>query len=244
MTMRNGQPPGERALTGKIRSGRLRQARLTLLRLSVALFLFAWTNTAGAYSLAQLINDESEFSSLNQDVIFSDFTLLSTGIDESLLELYEVVPNKFGFWLFSPDYEATDPGEISFSYQAEAAEGLAINGAGLSLSRLENTEMNADGAMWLRNLAGGLVSELDVSIQNGGSRHSASHSRRRYDADWAFFDAIQVLRVSEAIDAGNPPVNFKTSQKFFTEPIPEPTTALLLGLGIVGLAARQRLRSS
>ena len=200
--------------------------------------MFAWTNTAGAYSLAQLINDGSEFSSLNENVIFSDFTLLSTGIDEGLLELYEVVPNKFGFWLFSPDYEETDPGQISFSYQAEAAEGLTIFGLGLSLSRLEDREMNADGQMWVRDVAGGLVSELDVAIQNGGPQKYLSQRWRRYDSDWSFFDAIQVLQISEAINAGSPPVNFKTSQKFFTEPVPEPSTALLLGLGIAGLRFR------
>jgi len=236
----------------------LKQARKILLHLAVALFLGAWANAAAAgtithshnrahtYTLAQLINDESVFSSREQNVIFSDFTLLSTDVDESLLELYKVVPSRYGFFLYSPDFKDTDPGGISFSYQAEAAEGLEVAGAGLALKRMEEAEMNATGEMWMRNISGDLVGELNVAIQNRLIRKSITRApnSRRSNTDWTSIEGTSVLRISEALNSEAPPVNFKLNRKFFTQPVPEPTTALLLGLGIVGLAARQRLRSS
>lgn len=250
MKAKHGQRQRDREPKPNTQNGGLKRALKILSCLAAALFLSAWTNAAGAhtitpsYNLAQLINDESVFSSLKQNIIFSDFTLLSTGVDESLLELYEVIPSELGFWLYSPDFEDTDPGEISFSYQAEAAQGLAFRGLGLSMTRLEDTPMNGTGQMWVRNISGELVSELDVKIQNRLLEQFKPKYGWRYNADWAFIEAIGMLRISETIDGGSPPVNFKASQKFFTQPVPEPTTALLLGLGIVGLAARQRLRSS
>ena len=200
----------------------------------------AWTSHA--YSLAELIDDQISFSSLKEHMIFSDFQLLSTSIDESILDRYEVIPNRFGFWIFSPDFEPADPAEIAFSYRAEAAPGLRFNTVGLSMARLENAPINAIGDMWVESITGAMLAELDVSIQNGSPLGCGSGCGRRYDSDWATITPTQVLQISTFIDTGTPPVDWKTSQKFITEPIPEPSTALLLGLGIAGLALRRRNR--
>ncbi|MEE3326682.1 MAG: hypothetical protein VX252_05080, partial [Myxococcota bacterium] len=192
--------------TGR-RSSRIRNARRALAALALAAWCFMGTGAASAYTLAELIDDQTAFSSLSETVVFSDFALLSTGVDESILELYEVIPHRLGFWVFSPDYEATDPGEIAFSSQAEAASGLNIGGTSLSMTRLEEADMDASGAMWVENLSGALLAELDVAIQNGAIPGcGSSPCSRRYDSDVAFIAATSVLQISTSIESGTPPV--------------------------------------
>ncbi len=230
----------QRSETG-LPSGARRRTSLILGLILIA-WLFAGAGTSHAYSLAELIDDQISFSSLKEDMIFSDFQLLSTSIDESILDRYEVIPNRFGFWIFSPDFAPTDPPEIALSYQAEAAPGLLFNTVGLSMARLENAPINAIGDMWVEDITGAMLAELDVSIQNGSPLGCGSGCGRRYDSEWASITATQVLQISTFVDTGIPPVDWKTSQRFLTQPIPEPSTALLLGLGIAGLAMRRRNR--
>ena len=205
--------------------------------------LLAGAGTANAYTLAELIDDQTSFSSLNQTLTFSEFTLDSTGIDQSFLELYEVIPNRFGFWVFSPDYGPTDPSEIGFSYQVEAAPGFNIDFVGQSLTRLEHADMDATGEMWVENLSGALLAELNVAIQNGAIPGCKSPCWRRYDSEWSSISPTDKLQIAQFVGSGViPPAEWKLSQKFFTEPVPEPSTALLVGLGVAGLAFRRRSR--
>ncbi|MAI24492.1 MAG: hypothetical protein CMN75_00540 [Spirochaeta sp.] len=217
--------------------------RRTLMAWLLVTLLLTGAGTANAYTLAELIDDQTSFSSLNQTVTFSEFTLDTTGIDQSFLELYEVIPNRFGFWVFSPDYGPTDPSEIGFSYQVEAAAGLNINGLTLSMTRLEEADMDATADMWVENISGALLAELDVAIQNGTVPGCSAPCTGRYDSDWTAISAANKLQISESIGSGViPPAEWKLSQKFFTEPVPEPSTALLLGLGLAGVALRRRSR--
>ena len=217
--------------------------RRSLVGWVLATLLFAWTGAAQAYTLAELIDDQTSFSSLNETVVFSDFTLLSSGIDPGFLELYEVIPNRFGFWVFSPDYGLADPSELGFSYQVEAAAGLNISSVAQSLSRLEDADMDATSEMWVENLSGSLLAELEVAIQNGAIPGCKLPCWRRYDSDWISISATNKLQISEFIGSGViPPAEWKLSQKYFTEPVPEPSTALLIGLGLAGIAFRRRSR--
>ena len=209
----------------------------------LATLLFAGAGSANAYTLAGLIDDQTSFSSLDATLTFSEFTLDSTGIDPSFLELYEVIPHNFGFWVYSPDFGPSDPSELGFSYQVEAASGSNIFVVGESLTRREDADMDATAEMWVENLSGALLAELDVAIQNGAIPGCHAPCWRRHDSEWSLVAATNKLQISAVIGSELiPPAQWKFSQKFFTEPVPEPSTALLVGLGLVGVALRRRSR--
>ncbi|MAI80011.1 MAG: hypothetical protein CL917_13780 [Deltaproteobacteria bacterium] len=212
--------------------------------LAIFLLLMICSVNASALTLANLINDGETLTSKDGTVTFSQFTLSLTDFDEDLLDLYEVRTYATGFGIASPDYLPTDSGYIAISYRVKPAEGYEIDRLRMSLRRLEDEEMRGRGSMRIWEMNGDPVADLSTKINPNYFTRLSPDGNGPYDVDQLWIDPVQDLRVNQSIFAGVDPVNWQSAHKFYTTPIPEPTTAFLLGMGLIGLGVAGRRRSA
>ncbi len=192
-------------------------------------------------SLGRLVAGGGSFTSRNGEVIFSDFDANVRGIGIRNLDLYRVIPISDGFKLWTPLVSALGKNSgLELTYSVDAADGLLLDSASLSLQ---------SAAIFGKTFASmdlfdgdDLIAELDVSGRGlfGKGRYHGRHggggkSNRR---DEVTFEAIAGLTVDEVIGlkTGLLAATRKVTHRFGTQVIPEPGTALLMGLGLAGLA--------
>ncbi len=207
-----------------------------LLALALAASVLSSTASATSFglpgiSLADLVDGtEDDFMSKNGMLTFSDFSAESSGIAPEKLKDYRLVPLGSGFRLYSPlvgffGHDAS----LDLDYKVTAKEGFLVEAVHLTLK---------GGALFGRSLA-----EMDV-MDTFGETLADLEVRSKKIFLGALTDRARLaeaageILVDETIQAraGLISAAMKVDHRFKTRVIPEPATALLMCIGLLGLA--------
>ncbi len=216
---------------------------VVLFALVLALLAFSSPAMATSYrlpgiSLEDLVDGTLDgFDSRNGELTFTDFSADTSGIAPHKLKYYRLVPLGDGFRLYAPlvGLFGHDAG-LDLDYRVEADEGLLIERVKVTLAGaalLGRSKATAE----ISDLGGDPLGDLEVKSRKffffGKTHDQTSLSR-----------TVSEILMSEDIDAraGLFSSAFKLDHHFKTQLIPEPTTALLMGLGLLGLAIAGRRR--
>ena len=182
-------------------------------------------------SLRRLVEGGGQFDSQNGDLTFGHFSAEVSGHALRNLDFYRVIRLDDGFRLYAPMIALFgSDAQVELGYSVEAADGQQIDAISLSFlggaifggtqTRLSAFDRGGDELATLRVFNTGIF----------GRNVHADHSR--------LGEAVNALLVDETIEvrSGLFSLAWRVDHRFRTAPIPEPTTALLLGLGMAGLA--------
>jgi len=195
-------------------------------------------------SLARLVEGGGSFSSRNGEVIFGDFQADTLGIAPEKLDLYRVVPIADGFRLLTPLFALFGKNAaLDLSYTVDAADGLLIESASISLQ----SAAIFGKAFASMSLFDGrdLLAELEVGQRGFHHRHGKNGKNKKRD-EVVLSEAIAGFSVEELIGlkTGLFAATRSVHHRFGTTVVPEPGTALLMGLGLAGLSIAGRRRSA
>ncbi|MDG2335252.1 MAG: PEP-CTERM sorting domain-containing protein [Myxococcota bacterium] len=185
-------------------------------------------------TLADLVNSGGELESLDGNLEFEDFSAGLEGAPQSALSLFSVVPVASGFRLdLAPGHGLASGTELILAYEVESEDhyygdpirSMAIEVLGTSFfsGGMIAFDDDDDDRPYL-----GVV---DASLEPGAPT---------FDAVNLAMPAHEILIIARMVigdDAGG-----GTEMTFSAQPIPEPSTGLLLGLGLSGFALFQRSR--
>lgn len=201
----------------------------------------AATSTGLELSLDELVENDGSFLSSGGDLLFSNFAVEVSGGDGDPSE-FRVKAKFDGFTLYggTPGVPLTEDLDIRLTYDVETArQGLVMTAVGLSSDK------------W--NPLGGNVAAIEASNEGGqvigfGTR---IEDAKRFALDFhALSEVVMSLSISEEIHIDDSiqktwelKRHFRVEQGYPTTSVPEPNTALLLGLGMAGIASYSRRRS-
>lgn len=213
--------------------------------LFVTMLLSASTATAtssrSGLTLEDLVQDNLTLDSKNDNLRFSNFAVEITGGSDDLSD-YRVRSRWSGFKIYGPKTGKQDDFlNIRLSYDVEnLEEDMAMVSVGLSSTRWNSKRTNS--------------AFIEVFDEDGESLVSDLVERRKpkFSADYAAFSeqsmrvsVFEDIKIDKSEKAKKWSLNrrFRSKKKIPMDPIPEPNTALLVSMGIVGLAAVGRKRA-
>lgn len=234
------------AASQQTRPGRARQLFGTLANTgwvaSLLLVLFplvASPAAATSFSLADLISNDAEFESADGGFEFGDFSAYLEGAPESDLSRFSIVPILHGFRVEAgPGQTLPGGAELILDYEVES-EGPHSGSAPLMSMALEITgtsivlgEMAAFGEGHGDHSK---LGEVEVSISAGGEAYSAVDFTSPRDE----IQVLAKLMVGYDSEVAGPEGGAAV-MTFSVQPVPEPSTALLVVLGLGGLSIFRR----
>ncbi|MDE0885787.1 MAG: PEP-CTERM sorting domain-containing protein [Myxococcota bacterium] len=207
--------------------------RPSLLFLSLILSLgMVSSASATPVTLADLVNSQGEIESLDGNIEFEDFSAGLEGAPQSALQLFSVVPIASGFRLeLAPGHGLASGTELILAYEVESEDAHASD-----LIRSMAVEVVGTSFFSAGMIAFGedddyrpYLGLVDASLESG---------EPTFDEVNLAMPAHEIFIIARLVigdDAGG-----GTEMNFSSQPIPEPSTALLLSLGLSGFAVFQR----
>ena len=145
------------------------------------------------------------------------------------------VPHPESTW--DQSYNPVAPGDYSFLTEVN------LTGFDASTAQIENLRLSADDALVDLKING---TSLYSQLPGNNSCHITLcfHSLGTLGSGWmqAGVNVIE-FRIHNGAAAANP-MGLRVEGLVTAEPIPEPSTALLLGIGLIGMSARNKRRHS
>jgi hypothetical protein len=211
----------------------MRSANRVLMVIACLAVSLAVAGGASAQTLQDLTAPGASFSAGGVTYDNFDVKIKGKGLSRDLTEYY-IVPTGDGFALEGEFSEMSSKGKakggkIKLTYDATGIDllgaGLAIDGGSGSDGKLKVKEKLSNGKK---------IDTLKVSFKKSDT------------SDSTVLNSLPALSVKETIrikgdyflDGSDSSVTHS-----FTSPVPEPTTGLMLALGLAGLAAKRRSRS-
>jgi len=208
----------------------------------------ASTAIATSFSLIDLVENDVEFESLDGGLDFEGFSASLDGAPGSDLSLFSVVPVLHGFRVELGSGQSLPGGaELLLSYQVEGEEHdaqtapLMSMALGLSGTSILSADMIAVGDGDAYPGSDPILGELTVSIEAGGVSSAAVDFTTPRDEI-----QVQLRLVFTGDSSHSPEEGGSIEMGFSSEPVPEPSTGLLVILGLGGLSIfkrTQRVRS-
>ena len=198
------------------------------------------TSSGSGLTLEDLVEDNLTMDSKNGNLRFSNFAVeISGGSDD--LSVYRVSDRFDGFKIFGPETETQEDFlNIRLSYDVEdIREETAMVSVGLSSNRWNPEQTNSAFIEVFDEYGESLVSDLVELTTSDFGADDAYFSE--YSVHVSVFEDIKIDK-SENAEKWNLNRRFRSKKKIPMDPVPEPNTALLVSMGIVGLAAVGRRR--
>lgn len=203
--------------------------------------LFHGLNLPGM-SLGELLEGDG-FESGNGKLLFTDFEAEIEGRALRNLDFYRVIPTGQGFKLFTPLLALFgSQAELTLAYKvATTEEELIIESASISFLgfALGNASTWVEASLF--DASGDPVGKLTALHKRLFSRGRA-RDRLELEDPLAEIDVAEIIGVRSGRRhcLGGIARAVMVDHRFKVAVIPEPATALLLAMGLVGLAVRQR----
>jgi hypothetical protein len=201
--------------------------------------LVATPAAATSFSLADLISSEGEFESADGGLEFGDFSAFLEGAPKSDLSQFSIVPILHGFRVEAgPGQTLPEGAELFLSYEVESEGSYPVSAPLVSMA-LEITGTSVvSGEMTAFGDGPGDSAELgavEASISAGGEAYSAVDFTSPRD-EIHIFTKLVIADNPEIAD----PDGGAAEMTFSVQPVPEPSTALLVVLGLGGLSIFRR----
>ncbi len=212
---------------------------------SLAVFFSAAAANAGSIgsrlTLDDLVNDQLTLVSDNEEVVFSNFQVETTPGWGDLTD-YIVLKLWSGFEIFGPRPQAGGgPLEITLNYDvATLSDTRALAMTGANFGQWGDAHADDEVGIEAFNGYGGYGEEILDPYQG-----PVGSGGWKMDGDaWVFADMVggasvtQIIRIGELYGLkGKWGLRTRfTTEEIETPPVPEPSTALMLGIGMAGLA--------
>ena len=198
------------------------------------------TSSGWGPTLEDLVEDNLTIHSSNDNLRFSNFAVeISGGSDD--LSVYKVRERFDGFIIYGPETDEQDDFlNIRLSYDVEdIREETAMVSVGLSSTQWNPEQTNSAFIEVFDEYGESLVSDLVELKTSDFGADDAFFSE--YSVSVSVFEDIKIDK-SENAEKWNLNRRFRSKKKIPMDPVPEPNTALLVSMGIVGLAAVSRRR--
>jgi hypothetical protein len=206
-----------------------------------ALFLPIGSIPLPGISLGDLAHGD-QFQSGDGSLAFSGFEVEVSGIALHNLDFYRVIPSQDGFKLLAPMAAAFgSSGELSLRYQVSASEGLEIEAMSIWFQGFAIGCGAEVGAM-LALLDSSEVELGELSVFNQGFRHGRKNDAIHLTPPLGELTILEEVLVNSGDHflLGGFAAGAVISHHFDVVPVPEPTTALLAGCGLIVLAIARR----